>query len=115
MELLTTNSKVEQITFDVIKYVIMCCLSKKIKALPEEYSERIKKQSERDHQSNQVFENRIDDAISMQHMAQQVVGMTQEMIEDAKKRGVDLTKFSTNPLLNYGNLDYKGKNNQLPS
>ena len=55
LELLTTNSKVEQITFDVIKHVVNCCLSKKIKLLPEEYSERIKKQSERDHQSNQVL------------------------------------------------------------
>ena len=109
LQTLTTNSKVEQITFDVIKYVVMCCTLKRIKALPEEYSERIKKQLERDHQSNQVFENRIDDAISMQHKAQEVTGMTQAMIEEAKKRGEDVTKFSTDPLLNYGNLDYKGK------
>ena len=100
---------IEPITVDVIKFVISCCKSKTIKPLPQEYSERIQKQAERDQASNQVFNSRFDDANLMQHKTHEVVGMTHEMIEEAKRGGLDITKFSEVPLLDYRNknLGYK--------
>ena len=98
----------------VLKHAIDCCINKRITPLPKEVSESIMSTKARQKAANEVFHDRFDDVISMQHRTHHVTALSKEMIEDALRRNVDITKFTYEPILKFDakDLDHNHGKNQ---
>ena len=100
---------INQTEYNVLDHAIKCCLEKRIKLLPERISESIMSTRATDEAASELIEHRLDDVVGMQYQTHKVAGFAQQIIEDADRRGEDITKFTLEPRIKYNPEDFKYK------